>query len=87
MNCRPGMTLQLFADCAVVELCGTRGATVAHAGAALSMQVKDFAELSTSVAQLSRRVARIVGAPGALSETERALAAAQVGVGWARQLV
>jgi hypothetical protein len=37
------------------------------------------AELSSNVAQLLRRVARITGAPGgALTETERALAAAQV---------
>jgi len=41
-------------------------------------QVKDFAELSASVAQLSRRVARVTGSPGALSDTDKALAAAQV---------
>jgi hypothetical protein len=43
------------------------------------LQSKEFAELSASVAQLGRRVARVTGTPGALSETERALAAAQVG--------
>lgn len=46
-------------------------------------QTKEFAELAASVAQLGRRVARVTGAPGALSDTERALAAAQVGVGQA----
>lgn len=44
----------------------------------LRLQAKDFAELAASVAQLSRRVGRVTGAPGALSDTERALAAAQV---------
>ena len=50
-------------------------------------QTKEFAELAASVAQLGRRVARVTGAPGALSDTERALAAAQVGVGQARARV
>lgn len=47
--------------------------------AATHQQSKDFAELASSVAQLSRRVGRVTGTPGALSDTERALAAAQVG--------
>ena len=49
------------------------------ASALLPLQSKDLAELSASVAQLGRRVARVTGTPGSLSETERALAAAQVG--------
>jgi hypothetical protein len=44
----------------------------------MHVQAKEFAELAASVAQLSRRVARVTGAPGALTDTERALAAAQV---------
>jgi hypothetical protein len=43
-----------------------------------AVQAKEVAELSSNVAQLSRRVARITGGPGgALTNTERALAAAQ----------
>lgn len=44
----------------------------------LMPQAKNFAELSASVAQLSRRVAHVTGSPGALSDTDKALAAAQV---------